>query len=128
MLNKATLIGHLGKDPESRFTPSGDQVVTFSLATSEKWTDKAGEKQERTSWHRVEVWGKQSKFCGDVFVKGSLVYVEGKIQYDEWEKDGVKRTSTKIRADRAIILGGGRPRGEQVHPSREPGQDDGPEW
>jgi single-strand DNA-binding protein len=122
MLNKAVLIGRLGKDPEIRHTPGGDSVVTFGLATSEKWTDKAGEKQERTSWHRVEVWGKQAKFCGEVFVKGSLVYVEGKIQYDEWEKDGVKKNSTKIRADRAIILGGGRPRKDG------PDEGDGPDW
>lgn len=118
-LNKVILIGNLGKDPEMRYTQSGDPIASFSLATSERWT-KDGEKQERTDWHRVEVFGKQAKVVGDFLVKGRSVCVEGSIRYDEWtDKEGNKRNMTKIRASNIVLLGKGEGRREE--PSEEGG-------
>jgi single-strand DNA-binding protein len=97
-LNKVLLIGNCGKDPEIRFTQAGDPIASFSLATSEKWTGKDGQKQERTEWHRVDVFGKTAQVVRDYVSKGSRLYVEGSIHYEEWtDKDGNKRNSTKIR-------------------------------
>ena len=98
MLNKVQLIGNLGSDPEIRYTQAGEPIANFSLATSEKWTGKDGQKQERTAWHRVEIFGKVAQIARDYCKKGSKVYVEGSIFYDEWtDKDGNKRNTTKIR-------------------------------
>jgi single-strand DNA-binding protein len=92
-LNKVILIGNLGKDPEIRYTQQGEPIANFSLATSERWTDKSGQKQERTEWHRVEVFGKTAQIVRDYCSKGKQVYLEGSIKYDEWtDKDGNKRT------------------------------------
>ena len=111
MVNKVILIGRVGKDPEARFTSGGEQTTGFSVATSEKWTAKDGQKQERTEWHRCEAWAKTAQIVSDYMVKGSLVYVEGKIRYEEWtDKEGHKRNATKIRAERVMILGDGKPR------------------
>jgi single-strand DNA-binding protein len=97
MINKAILIGRLGKDPEVRYTSDGTMVVNFNLATDEQWKDKDGEKQQKTEWHRIVAWGKLAEICGNYLVKGKLVYVEGKITYRSWEdKEGVKRYSTEI--------------------------------
>jgi single-strand DNA-binding protein len=110
-LNKVILIGNLGKDPEVRYLQSGDPVANFSLATNEVWTDKSGQKQERTEWHRVEVFGKPAQVVRDYLSKGRQVYVEGSIRYDEWtDKDGNKQKMTKIRVSgpgsRLVLLGG----------------------
>src|SRR5262245_21494869 len=110
-LNKAILIGNLGRDPEIRYTQAGEPIANFSLATSEKWTGKDGQKQERTDWHRVEVFGKQAQVVRDYLSKGRSVYVEGQIRYEEWtDKDGNKRNGTRIRVNqfggRIVLLGG----------------------
>jgi single-strand DNA-binding protein len=117
-VNRVILIGNLGRDPEIRYTQGGEPIANFSLATSERWTDKSGQKQERTEWHRVEVFGKAAQVARDFLAKGRQVYVEGSIRYDEWtDKDGNKRNTTKIHIggpnSRLVLLGGaGGPRGE----------------
>jgi single-strand DNA-binding protein len=108
-LNKVLLIGNLGKDPELRFTPSGRAVARFPIATSEQWTTPEGQKQERTEWHNVVVWGKQAESCGQYLSKGRQVFIEGSVrsrQYDD--KEGQKRYITEIIAQRVQFLGGGR--------------------
>jgi single-strand DNA-binding protein len=109
-VNKVVLIGNLGKDPEIRYTQGGEPIANFSLATSENWTDKSGQKQERTEWHRVEVFGKTAQVVRDYCTKGKQVYLEGSIRYDEWtDKDGNKKYMTKIRisgpGSRLVLLG-----------------------
>jgi len=107
MINKVTLIGHLGADPELRYTPSGTAVCKLRLATTERYTDKAGEKQERTEWHRVTAWGKLAEICGQYLHKGRLIFIEGRLRNDTWEQDGVKRYSYEIVADEMKMLGRG---------------------
>jgi single-strand DNA-binding protein len=105
-LNKALLIGNLGKDPELRYTPSGKAVASFSIATTNQWKDKDGQKQERTDWHNIVVWGRQAEIAKDYLRKGKQIYLEGRIQtrnYDD--KDGNKRWITEIVADRFLMLG-----------------------
>ena len=116
-VNKAILIGNLGRDPELRYTQNGQAVVNFTLATSESWTDKAsGEKVERTEWHRIVVWGRTGELCAQYLTKGRSVYVEGRIQTREWEdKEGQKRRTTEINAQSVKFLGGG-PRGSEGPP------------
>jgi single-strand DNA-binding protein len=98
-VNKAIILGNLGKDPEKRYTQAGDAVVTLSVATSESWKDASGAKQERTEWHRITVWKAQAEACAKYLSKGSKVYVEGKIETKEWQdKGGQKRYTTEIRA------------------------------
>jgi single-strand DNA-binding protein len=114
-VNKVVLIGNLGRDPEVRYLPSGDPVANFSLATTESWRDKSGQKKEDTQWHQIEVFGKTAEVVRDYCTKGKQVYIEGTIRYDEWtDKDGVKKTKAKIRVSgpnsRLVLLGG--PRGE----------------
>lgn len=109
-VNKVILIGNLGKDPEIRYTQGGEPIANFSLATSENWTDRSGQKQERTEWHRVEVFGKTAQVVRDYCSKGKQVYLEGSVRYDEWtDKDGNKRYMTKIRVSgpnsRLVLLG-----------------------
>jgi single-strand DNA-binding protein len=106
-LNKAILIGNLGRDPEVRYTPDGTAVATFSIATSEAWNDKStGEKKERTEWHRIVMFGKLAEISGEYLAKGKQVYVEGRIQTREWEdKEGNKRTTTEIVASQMLMLG-----------------------
>ena len=108
-LNRVLLIGNLGKDPELRFTPGGRAVARFPVATSEVWSDQDGQRQERTEWHNVVVWGKQAETCGQYLSKGRQVFLEGSIrsrQYDD--KDGNKRYITEVIAQRVQFLGGGR--------------------
>ena len=110
-VNKVILIGNLGRDPEIRYTQAGEPIANFSLATNESWTDKGGQKQERTEWHRVEVFGKTAQIVRDYLTKGRQVYLEGTIRYEEWnDKDGNKRTGTKIRVSgpnsKLVLLGG----------------------
>ncbi|MFK7895074.1 MAG: single-stranded DNA-binding protein [Myxococcota bacterium] len=105
-VNKAILVGNLGRDPELRHTPNGQAVVNFTLATSETWTDKSGEKVERTEWHRIVVWGKTAEMCNQYLSKGRTVYVEGRIQTREWEdKEGAKRYTTEINANTVNFIG-----------------------
>lgn len=116
-INKVILIGNLGRDPEMRYTQGGEPIANFSLATSETWTDKAGQRQERTEWHRVEVFGKTAQAVRDYCAKGVRVYVEGAIRYEEWtDKDGNKRNTTKIRVAgptaRIVFLGARQQRAE----------------
>jgi single-strand DNA-binding protein len=112
-LNRVTLIGHVGGDPEVRDVNNGSRVATFSLATSESWTNDAGQATEKTEWHRVVVWNKGKRTLAD-FVqqyikKGEKLYVEGKVTYRQWEdKDGLKRTTTEINASELMPLGGRR--------------------
>ncbi len=97
-VNKVILIGNLGADPELKYTPSGVPVVNFSLATSESWTDKGGERQERTEWHRIVLWRKLAEIAGQYLRKGSKIYVEGKLQTRSWDdqSSGQKRYTTEV--------------------------------
>ncbi len=105
-VNKAILVGNLGRDPELRTTPNGQSVVNFTLATSETWTDKSGERVERTEWHRIVVWGKQAEIAGEYLRKGRQVWVEGSLQTREWtDREGNKRQTTEVRAQRFQMLG-----------------------
>ncbi|RKZ99493.1 MAG: single-stranded DNA-binding protein [Gammaproteobacteria bacterium] len=106
-VNKAILIGNLGRDPEIRYTQEGQAVVNFSIATSEEWKDKStGEKQEKTEWHRIVAWGKLAENCGTYLSKGRQVYVEGRLQTRQWEKDGVTHYTTEVIADQVRFLNG----------------------
>jgi single-strand DNA-binding protein len=106
-VNKVILIGNLGKDPEVRYLPSGDAVTNISVATTDQWKDKSGEKQEHTEWHRVAFFGKTAEIAGEYLKKGSPVYVEGRIRTRKWQdKEGQDRYSTEIVADRMQLLGG----------------------
>lgn len=100
MINKAIIVGRLGKDPEIRSTPGGQSVAKFTVATDEKFTDRAGEKQERTEWHNVVAWGKLGEICGQYLRKGKLVYIEGSIRTDSWDdkETGQKKYRTEIVA------------------------------
>ena len=105
MVNKAILIGRLGKDPEVRYTPDGTMVTNFNLATDEQWKDKNGEKVQKTEWHRIVTFGKLAEICGNYLVKGKLVFIEGRIQTRAWEdKEGVKRYTTEIVANDMKML------------------------
>jgi single-strand DNA-binding protein len=107
-LNKVMLIGHLGRDPEVRYSTSGDAIANMALATSEQWKDKqTGEKKEATEWHRVVVYRQLAEICGQYLKKGSLVYFEGKLKTRKWtDKDGVEKYTTEIVADSMQMLGG----------------------
>ncbi len=112
-LNKVTLIGNLGNDPEVRSTTGGNRVATFSLATSRSWNDASGSKQEKTEWHRCVVWNTKSSQLADIVEryvkKGDKLYVEGRIEYRQWQdKDGQTRYSTEINVRELIMLGGGK--------------------
>ena len=107
-VNKVILVGNLGRDAELRYTPGGAPVANFSIATSETWTDKnTGQRQERTEWHRVDLWGKGAEALQQHLTKGRKIYVEGSLRTRQWEdRDGNKRYSTDVRADRIEFLGG----------------------
>ncbi len=109
-LNKASLIGHLGRDPETRYMPNGDAVANVSIATSEQWTDKAsGEKKERTEWHRLVFYRRLAEIAGEYLMKGSQIYVEGRIRTRKWQdKEGVDRYTTEIHVDELVMLGSPR--------------------
>jgi single-strand DNA-binding protein len=144
-VNKVILVGNLGADPELKYTPSNRAVCHLSVATNEVWKDKGGQKQERTEWHRVNVWAEQAETCAKFLTKGRMVYVEGRLQTRSWDdKEGKKRYSTEVVAERVVFLGGGsgaengggggggakRPGGrhgwgEEPQPS-EPGEGGGP--
>ena len=106
-LNKAMIIGHLGQDPELRYTPAGKAVANFSIATSENWTDKDGEKHQNTEWHNIVIWGRMAENAKEYLSKGSPVYIEGALKTSSWEdkESGQKRYKTEIVAQRMQFLG-----------------------
>jgi len=136
-VNKVILVGNLGRDAELRYTPGGAAVANFSIATTETWTDKnTGQRQEHTEWHRVDLWGKRAEALQQYLTKGLKIYVEGSLRTRQWEdRDGNKRYSTDIRADRIEFLdrrgegGGRRPdddgRSQSSKPAPEQGTPDG---
>jgi single-strand DNA-binding protein len=130
-VNKVILIGNLGRDPEVKYTQNGTAVANLNVATNEVWTDKSGQKQERTEWHRVVVWGKQAQVLGEHLSKGKQVYVEGALQTRSWDdREGNKRYTTEVRAMRVLLLGRaeGGPRAETEGPPPETAPDlGGPE-
>ena len=106
-VNKAIILGRLGQNPELKYTPSGNAVCSFSVATSDNWKDKSGQKQEKTEWHRVVVWGKLAELCNQYLAKGRQAFVEGRLQTRSWDdKDGNKRYTTEINAATVQFIGG----------------------
>ena len=119
-VNKAILVGNLGRDAELRYTPGGAAVATLSLATTEIWNDKSGQRQEKTEWHRIVLWGKQAETLQEYLLKGRQIFVEGRLQTRKWDdRDGNTKYTTEVRADRVVLLGrrddggGGGPRPER---------------
>ena len=119
-VNKVILIGNLGRDPEVRYMPSGDAVANISIATTETWKDKNGEKQEKTEWHRVAMFGKTAEVAGEYLKKGSQVYIEGRLETRKWtDKEGQERTTTEVRADRMQMLGSRSGGSERMAPPED---------
>ena len=105
-VNKVILVGHLGRDPELRYTQNGQAVANFSLATSESYSKRDGEREDRTEWHRIVAWGRLAEICGEYLSKGRQIYIEGRIQTREWEdREGEKRRTTEIVAREMQMLG-----------------------
>ena len=135
-VNKVILLGNLGRDPEVRFTQGGTPVANFTMATTDRWSDPSGEKKEKTEWHRIVVWGKQAEIAGEYLRKGRPVFIEGSLQTREWtDRDGNKRYTTEVRAQRLQLLGrpddrgaaaGGPAADETPEPSGEIADDDIP--
>lgn len=136
MVNKVILVGRLGRDPETRYTGGGSAVANFSVATDETYKDRNGERQKRTEWHKIVVWGKQAEIAQQYLKKGSLVFIEGRIQSREWQdKEGQKRTSFEIVASNFRMLGGrgdggsgggmGGARGSEDYDQAAPSEDAG---
>lgn len=125
-VNKAIILGRLGVDPELKYTPGGAAVCTLSIATSESWMDKSGQKQEKTEWHRVVVWGKQAENCAQYLKKGRQAYIEGRIQTRSWDdQNGQKKYTTEINASTVQFIGErsnntGSPSGDYGHPGMGP--------
>lgn len=127
-INKVILVGRLGADPEVKTVSGGNTVARLSLATSENWTDKSGQKQERTEWHRVVVWGKLAELCGRYLTKGRQLYAEGRLQTRSWEdQQGQKRYTTEIVATTVQFLGAGQAQSTVSHDQDMGSQDFGPE-
>ena len=125
-VNKVILVGNLGKDAEVRVTPGGQSVASFSIATTENWTSREGEKKEQTEWHRIVLWGKAADSLQPYLVKGKQIYLEGRLQTRQWEKEGQKHYTTEVKADKIVLLGGGGRGGDrQVERRRRrlPGSD-----
>ncbi|MBU2732923.1 single-stranded DNA-binding protein [Acidithiobacillus ferridurans] len=127
-VNKVILLGHLGRDPEMRYQPSGGAIANFSIATSETFKDKEGNKQERTEWHRVVFFGRTAEIAGEYLRKGSMAYVEGRLQTRKWtDKEGQERYTTEIVGDRLQLVGarggggGGAASFDEEDPSRSSG-------
>ncbi len=121
-VNKVILVGNLGRDAELRYTPGGAAVATLNMATTEVWNDKAGQRQEKTEWHRVVLWGKTAESLAEYLTKGKQIYIEGRLQTRQWDdKDGNKRYTTEIRSDRVVLLSSGGGRGVQVDRGEAPG-------
>ncbi|MDD5385312.1 MAG: single-stranded DNA-binding protein [Gallionella sp.] len=118
-VNRVTLVGRLGQDPDQRFLPNGDAVANVSLATSEKWTGKDGEKQEATEWHNLVFYKRLAEVAGEYLRKGSQIYVEGKLKTRKWvDKDEVTRYTTEIIVDDLQMLGGGKAEPEEGAPAK----------
>jgi single-strand DNA-binding protein len=127
-VNKVILIGHLGADPELRYTASGMAKAKFRIATNESYTDRQGNRQERTDWHSVVAWGKTAEICGQYLSKGRQVYIEGRLRPNTWEKEGVKQYSYDIHVDNVELLGSGRgPEREVMEPPFPPPEGKPPE-
>jgi single-strand DNA-binding protein len=108
-VNKVILLGNLGRDPETRYTTGGEAVTNLRIATTEQWKDKSGEKQEKTEWHSVVLFGRQAEVAGEYLKKGRSVYIEGRLQTRKWtDKEGVEKYSTEIVGDRMQLIGGAR--------------------
>jgi single-strand DNA-binding protein len=123
-LNKVIIIGHLGRDPEMRYTPSGQPVANFSVATDESYKSKDGQKVEVTEWHNITAWGKTAEFVGNYLSKGRMVYVEGKLKTEKYtDKQGVEKYTTKIVADRVQGLDK-KPDGQQQPAAQTTGRQD----
>ena len=120
-VNKVILVGNLGRDVELKHTPGGTAVATLNMATTDVWNDKSGQRQEKTEWHRVVLWGKTAETLAEYLVKGRQIYVEGRLQTRQWDdRDGNKRYTTEVRSDRVVLLGG---RGSGGGGSRSEGQE-----
>ena len=116
-LNKVLLMGNLGRDPEVRYTQGGTAVANFSIATDERWTDKNGQAQEKTEWHKIVVWGKTAELCGQYLKKGRQAFIEGRLQTREWtDKQNQKQYTTEIVANNVQFIGG-RPDGVPAAPN-----------
>ena len=124
-VNKVILIGNLGADPEMRYTAGGTAVCRLSVATSRRYTDKQGNRQEETAWHRVDVWGKMAETCAQYLSKGRQVYIEGRLKYGSYEKDGVKHYTTDIIAENMQMLGGQGQGQRPEEPAPGPSQNNG---
>jgi len=123
-VNKVILVGHLGNDPEIRYTQGGTPVGNFRLATTERWMNKNGERGERTEWHRVVVWGKLAEICSEYLSKGKQVYIEGRLQTRQWQdKDGNSRYTTEVTANNMVMLGKA---GDRVEVGAPPNHSDSP--
>ena len=121
-VNKVILIGNLGRDPELRYTQGGQAVANFTLATNERFSNREGEKQERTEWHRIVAWARTAELCAQYLAKGRTVYIEGRLQTREWEdKEGQKRRTTEIVANTVQFLGGRGGAGSDGGPSPQGG-------
>ncbi len=117
-VNKVILIGNLGKDPELRYTPGGQAVATFPLATTERWSDKNGQRQDRTEWHNIVVWGKLAELVNQYLKKGRSAYIEGRITTRSWDdRDGVKKYRTEIVANQVQFLGNSNSSANDMGPS-----------
>lgn len=126
-VNKVILVGNLGRDAELRYTPGGAAVATINMATTEVWNDKGGQRQEKTEWHRIVLWGKSAESLAEYLTKGKQIYVEGRLQTRQWDdKDGNKRYTTEIRGDRIVLLGGGAGRGPAMDRGGDPGPSQSP--
>lgn len=124
-VNKVILVGRLGQNPEVRYTPSGAAVANFSIATNESWTDKSGQKQERTEWHKIVVWGKQAELCAQYLAKGRQCYLEGRLQTRQWQdKDNQTKYTTEVQAQTVQFLGGAA--GAGAHGGADMNQDSAP--
>lgn len=138
MVNKVILVGNLGRDPELRSTPSGQPVASFSLATTRRWRDKAGQRQEQTEWHNIVVWGKQAEIAGQYLTKGKQIFLEGRLQTRSWDdkQSGEKKYRTEIVCDNFQMLGTKSGGGDADHGGHgagagsggAPSYDDGPSY
>lgn len=124
-VNKVILVGRLGRDPETRYTAGGQAVANFSIATDETFKNRDGEKQQRTEWHNIVVWGKQAEIAQQYLTKGSLVFIDGKIQTRKWQdREGAERTAFEINCQNFRMLGGGKNGSSQSEQTeREPGDE-----
>ncbi len=122
-LNKVILIGNLGRDPEVRYTSNGQAVANFTIATNEAWTNKQGQREERTEWHRIVAWGALGERAGEYLRKGKQVYVEGRLQTRKWtDRDGNERYTTEINAQQLLLLGSPDREGAADFDRAEPGE------